>query len=73
MCQPFTWLLLVSAGNPGGQQPSPEEAITVGEPVLVITHLSWLRGFVLAFWKSFQQDSVGSLDIVLEDAGRSGV
>lgn len=61
--------LVLDCGNPGGQWPSPEEIISVRDSVLLMTHLSWL-GFCLRFWKSFQQGSVGSLDIPREDVGR---
>lgn len=54
--------LVLDCRNPGGQWPSPEEIISVRESVLLMTHLSWL-GFCLRFWRSFRQDSVGSLDI----------
>jgi hypothetical protein len=33
---------MLGSGNPGGQQPSPEEIVTVGEPVLLMAHVNCL-------------------------------
>lgn len=41
MPAPYLAAVKLSSGNPRGQWSSPGDVINVGEPVLLVTHLSW--------------------------------